>query len=94
MSTELIIALCAVAGVLGTIGAGLVKFGTMSQRLDQLEKDDARLEAMTTNVQMTLTSKMDRLIEGIDEKLDRIWEYLHQISSRRRNDSKPPLGDD
>lgn len=92
MSAEMLTAVIALLGLVGGAAAALVRFGTMTQRLDQLEKDRDRVEAQVVTLESQVMARVDKLIEGIDSKLDRIWEYLHQLTQRRSSNSRPPLG--
>lgn len=94
MSAELITALVALATALGGIGAMLIWVGRSAQRIDQLESGQTRIEADMARFETSTEAKLDRLIEGIDQKLDRIWTFLHEITNRRRSGSTPPLGDE
>jgi predicted negative regulator of RcsB-dependent stress response len=78
-------------GLLIALAGTLVWVGRQAQRIDQLEKDAIRLDAVITNVSVSLTSKMDKMIENLDVKLDKIWEFLRALATRRSSGSKPPL---
>lgn len=85
MSTELVIALCALGTALAGCAAALIWFGRQAQRIDQLEKDQVRLEASLENVRKDGRDGLDKIFE----KIDKVWEWLHENVTRRSSDSNP-----
>lgn len=82
---EFVMALAAFFTALGGIGVGIFRFGQLAQRVDQLEKDASRLEAALENARRDSRAGLDKILE----RIDKIWEWLHENVTRRSTDSKP-----
>jgi hypothetical protein len=88
-TAEMVMALCALVTAIGGAGMGIFWFGRLAQRVAQVEKDQDRMERDVIDVRNAGTAMIDK----IDAKLDKIWEWLHENVTRRSNDSKPGRGD-